>query len=326
MKKVVVRTAVILFALALIAMGVVTAFFSGTTVKAKADEMQDIIAQAARRIGVSVAKRDATDDFYNSTAKGMATISADSGDVIYSKNMHQTMPMASTTKIFTAITVIENVENLDELITIPKQAVGIEGTSLYLEEGEELTVRELLYGLMLRSANDAAVALAIHTSGSVKEFCELMEQTAKKCGALNSSFKNPHGLDEDGHYTTAYDLAVVSAYALKNSTFKEIVSTKRVTMPRQGRKNERIVLNKNRLLSSLEGCIGVKTGFTRKAGRCYVGATERDGFTYVSVVLNCGPMFEEAADMLSLCNARHNKLPLIPISANLIADEELTNI
>ena len=119
--------------------------------------------------------------------------------------------MASTTKILTAITVIENCENLDQIISVPKEAVGIEGSSIYLARGEKISVRDLLYGLMLRSGNDAAMALAIHTAGSVNGFCRLMNDTAKKIGALNSNFVNPHGLHHPEHYTTAYDLAIISA-------------------------------------------------------------------------------------------------------------------
>ena len=222
---------------------------------------------------------------------------AGSGRVFYEKNAEDPRPMASTTKIATAITVIDNCKDLDAIVKVDKRAVGIEGTSIYLRTGEELTVRELLYGLMLRSGNDAAVALALYTAGSVEDFATLMNETAKKAGAEHTHFANPHGLDDPDHFTTAKDLAKITAYALKNEDFAQIVSTKNIKI--SGVEGTRFLANKNRLLSSFEGCIGVKTGYTSKAGRCLVSAAERDGLRVVCVVLNCGPMFEESANMLS---------------------------
>ena len=232
------------------------------------------------------------------SAKGMAVLEMKTGRVLASKNMDAQLKMASTTKIVTALTVINNCENLDEPFKISDKAVGIEGTSIYLRKNEVLTVRELLYGLMLRSGNDASVALALHCADSIEDFAEMMNQTALDCGAKNSHFVNPHGLDADGHYTTAYDLALITTKALQNETFKEIVSTKNYRIS-GGEQGTRYLVNKNRLLNSLDGCIGVKTGFTNGAGRCLVSAVERDGETIVCVVLNCGPMFEESANLLN---------------------------
>lgn len=253
------------------------------------------------------------------SARAMATIEVSSGRVFYTKNAAAQMPMASTTKIVTAITVIEAVADLDEIVNVNKKAIGIEGTSIYLQIGEKLTVRELLLGMMLRSGNDAAMALALHVAPTKEDFAEMMNQLAKKCGAVNSTFKNPHGLDEDGHLTTAIDLARITAHAMKNPDFAEIVQTKTATI--SGVEYKRVLHNKNRLLRTLDGCVGVKTGFTRKAGRCFVGASKVDGMTTVCVVLNCGPMFEESA---ALMQAASNEFRLTQI---LKADEtfEVTN-
>ena len=244
------------------------------------------------------------------TAKGMAVLEMESGRVLFSKNMDTKLKMASTTKIVTALTVINNCKDLDEPFKINNKAVGIEGTSIYLKYNEVLTARELLYGLMLRSGNDASVALALHCANTIEEFAEMMNETAKQCGALNSHFVNPHGLDADEHYTTAYDLALITTKALQNPTFKEIVSTKNIKIS-GGEQGTRYLVNKNRLLNSLDGCIGVKTGFTSGAGRCLVSAVERDGMTVVAVVLNCGPMFEESADLLNLAFEKYKNVELL---------------
>lgn len=246
-----------------------------------------------------------------SSAKAMCVIEKDSQRVIYSKNQDEKLPMASTTKIMTAITVIQNCQNLDELIQVDDSAVGVSGTSIYLRQGEELTVEDLLYGLMLRSGNDAAVALACHISGSEKEFAKLMNDMAKKIGANNSHFANPHGLDNPEHYTTAYDLALITSYALNNPIFKKIVSTKSYVIEATNKSDKRYLTNKNKLLSKLEGCCGVKTGFTSKAGRCLVSATEQNETTYVCVVLNCGPMFEESSNLLTSASYEYRNRKII---------------
>lgn len=234
------------------------------------------------------------------SASAMALIEVNSGRLLFSHNPHQRREMASTTKILTAITVIENCKNLDEVISVPKEAVGIEGSSIYLERDEKISVRDLLYGLMLRSGNDAAVALAIHTAGSVQEFCKLMNQTAQKIGAKNSNFANPHGLHHPDHYTTAYDLALISAYAMKNPIFREIVGTKVHKASWEGRDYPRVMYNKNKILSMYEGGNGIKTGYTKKAGRCLVSSAKRGNMEVVCVVLNCGPMFEECMRIMDL--------------------------
>ena len=231
------------------------------------------------------------------SAKAMCVMESSTNRVFYSKNCEQKLPMASTTKIMTAITAIENCKDLDKTFEISPKAVGVSGTSLYLRKGEVMSTRDLLYGLMLVSGNDASVAIAEHVSGSTKNFVELMNSTAKKIGATNSHFDNTHGLDSKTHYTTAYDLALIASYAMKNPTFKELVSTKSAKITNSDGKI-RYLKNKNKLLNLLEGCNGVKTGYTDDAGRCLVSSCEHDGMNVVCVVLNCRPMFEESAKLI----------------------------
>ncbi len=240
--------------------------------------------------------------------KGMCVIEANSGRVIMEKNKDMKLAMASTTKIVTAITVLDNyTKDLDEKVVVPDEAVGIEGTSMYLKHNEQLTVRELLYGLMLPSGNDAATALAILTAGDEQSFCKLMKETAEKCGAVNTNFANAHGLDAEGHYTTAYDLALITAYALENPVFLDISMTKNKVIDATEQYDTRYLRNKNRLLLTMDNCIGVKTGFTDNAGRCFVAATEKeDGTKMVCVLLNSPPMFEEATRLLNIANENYS--------------------
>ncbi|MBO7368861.1 MAG: D-alanyl-D-alanine carboxypeptidase, partial [Clostridia bacterium] len=174
-------------------------------------------------------------------------IERDSLRVLKASNEHIKRGIASTTKILTAITVIENCP-LDKVVEIPKEAEGVEGSSIYLRAGEKLTVEELLYGLMLRSGNDAAVALAIATSGNVKSFASLMNRTAKACGAIESNFTKPHGLDDENHYSTAYHLALITAHAMKNETFKKIADTEKIEISNENYDYPRVLVNKNKLL------------------------------------------------------------------------------
>ena len=219
------------------------------------------------------------------SAEGAILIDADSGEILYGKNYQSKMPMASTTKIMTAVVAIENMP-LDTKIKIPAEAVGIEGSSIYLCKGETLTLEELLYALLLASANDAATAIAISVGGSIDGFADMMNETAKRLGLKNTHFENPHGLDGKEHYTTAEDLARLASYALTLPKFKEIVSTYKKSISFDNKENGRLVVNHNRLLRSYPGTIGVKTGFTKKSGRCLVSAAERNGVTLIAVTLN----------------------------------------
>ena len=212
---------------------------------------------------------------------------AESGEVLYAQNANVRMEIASTTKILTAITVIENADVFMEA-TIPAEAVGVEGSSIYLRAGEKWKVMDLLYGLMLRSGNDAAVALAVITSGSVEKFACLMNETARKAGATDSNFTNPHGLHDPKHYSTALDLAKITAYALRCDIFAAIVKTKthKAIKTTTDGQEEVVFYNKNKLLYSYPYAVGVKTGYTTHSGRCLVSAAEKDGRKLVCVVLN----------------------------------------
>lgn len=221
---------------------------------------------------------------------------ADTLRIFKSENEHLRLPMASTTKTMTALIVAENCIP-DEVVTVPKAAVGIEGSSIYLKEGEKFTVKELLYGLMLRSGNDAATALALHVAGNVENFAAMMNIRAESMGLKNTHFTNPHGLHDKNHYTSAYDLCVIGCVAMKNPIFKEIVSTKFVSVG-EG-ESKRFWSNKNKILSNFEGGNGIKTGFTKDAGRCLIASAERNGKMVVSVVLNRYDMFNDCARLMN---------------------------
>ncbi len=219
-------------------------------------------------------------------------LDADTGRVLYEKAPDSRSLIASTTKIMTALIVCEQCNVLDRM-RIPKEAVGIEGSSIYLREGEVLTVQELLYGLMLHSGNDAAVALAIYCAGTVEGFAELMNDKARQLGLRETHFENPNGLDSPGHYSTARDLAVLAAYAMKNPIFAQTVSTKSIRI------GQRSLRNHNKLLWRVEGADGVKTGFTKAAGRILVSSAVRDGRRLVCVTINDGNDWLDHADLLN---------------------------
>lgn len=217
--------------------------------------------------------------------------------VLGGENYNVRMPMASTTKIMTALLVVENCL-MEEKVTVPREAVGVEGSSIYLKEGEILTVKELLYGLMLRSGNDSAITLAIYTAGCVNNFVAMMNERAKGLKLCNTNFCNPHGLHSDNHFTSCYDLCFLSCYAMKNPIFKEIVSTQQTTVGQN--ESARYFQNKNKILKLYEGGNGIKTGFTKKSGRCLVASAEREGVLMISVVLNHSDMWNDAIKLLDI--------------------------
>ena len=221
-----------------------------------------------------------------------------SGRVLYECNSNCKAFMASTTKILTTITVIENFDVKQE-IEIPSSCVLVEGSSVYLKEGEIYSVEDLLYGLMLRSGNDCAEALAVGLCGSIENFANIMNQTAVKCGATKSNFVNPHGLHDDNHFTTAYDLGVITCYAMQNELFAKIVSTKSYTVTEKLSGVSTQWVNKNKMLNSFDGASGVKTGFTKKAGRCLVSSAKRNGMELICVVLNESNHYAVSKSLLS---------------------------
>ena len=214
------------------------------------------------------------------------------GQVLYEKNADEKSLIASTTKIMTALVVCEQCNVLDR-VRIPKEAVGIEGSSMYLQEGEVLTVQELLYGLMLSSGNDAATALAIYCGGTVEGFAELMNDKARLLGMRDSHFVNPHGLDAPEHYATARDLAVLACYAMENPIFAQTVSTKNV------RVGQRSLHNHNKLLWQVDGADGVKTGYTKAAGRILVSSATREGRRVVGVTINAPNDWQDHAELIN---------------------------
>lgn len=251
------------------------------------------------------------------SAKSAVLIEAESGKVLFGRSENTRLPMASTTKIMTAITAIEHCDDLDALISVDKRAVGIEGSSVYLYAGERISMRSLLYALLLSSANDAAAAIAFALCGSVEGFADLMNGLAARLGLSDTHFTNPHGLHDDQHYTTARELAIITAYALKNPTFKEIVSTKKATLQIDTGESSRYLVNHNKLLSSYRGAIGVKTGFTKKAGRCLVSAAERDGMTLIAVTLNAPDDWRDHTALLDFGFDSYERISLDRFSCEL---------
>ena len=217
--------------------------------------------------------------------------------ILYGKNEYSKVKMASTTKIMTGIVIIENCD-LNTTVEVSKKAAGTGGSRLGLKTGDKITIRDLLYGLLLCSGNDAAVALAEATAGSIQGFSDLMNKKAEDLGLTNTHFESPHGLDSDGHYTTAYELALLSDYALKNNTFLNIVGTKNYTITINGYPKN--LSNTNELLGNLNGVYGVKTGFTNGANRCLVTACKRGNMDIICVVLGADTKRFRTTDSIKL--------------------------
>ena len=238
-------------------------------------------------------------------SRAEAVIEVTSGRILCSRNEKECLPVASTTKILTAIIIIEDCD-LDARVCIPEEAAGIEGSSIYLTAGEVLTVRDLLHGLMLRSGNDCAAALALYHSGSMDKFAAVMNERARMIGAENCTFRNPHGLPQEGHLASALDMAKIAAYALRNKTFSEIVNCRQYVVEDGGCGYARTLINKNKMLSLYEGADGVKTGYTKEAGRCLVSSATREGMRLVCAVLDSPDMYNRSAELLDDCFARYS--------------------
>ena len=235
-------------------------------------------------------------DAISLSASSAVLIDADSGKVLYEKNANEKRGQASTTKIMTAIIALERSNNGDVVKVSPK-AVGIEGSSVYLQSGEALTMEELVYALMLESANDAAAAIAYEIAGGIPEFSVLMNEKAAELGLSNTHFTNPHGLSDEEHYTTALDLALLTSYAMQNDVFCNIVSTQKKYICTESQ-TPRLLINHNKLLRIYDGAIGVKTGFTKNSGRCLVSAAEKDGLRLIAVTLNAPDDWNDHRAML----------------------------
>lgn len=233
----------------------------------------------------------------NIRARSAVLIDASNGEILYAKNESEKLPMASTTKIMTALLALEY-GDLEEIVTVDNSASGVEGSSMFLGKGEKISLENLLYGLMLWSGNDAAKAIAIHIAGSVESFVSMMNAKAKELGALHTNFVNPNGLPAENHYTTANDLACIAYHAMKNPMFAQIVSTKSRKIPWERHEYDRVLTNHNKLLTRYDDCTGIKTGFTKAAGKCLVSSATRDGVNLICVVLNSPDMYNECAQML----------------------------
>lgn len=249
------------------------------------------------------------------SAEGAILMEASTGRVLYASDADKRLPMASTTKVMTALLAIERYE-ADAIVVVPKEAVGVEGSSLYLKEGERIRMIDLVYGLMLASGNDAAVAIALSVCGSVEDFAALMNEKAASLGLYHTQFVTPNGLHDDAHYTTARDLAVLTCHALKNPVFRTIVSTQ--YHQTEGGSVTRTFKNKNRLLWEYEGANGVKTGYTQIAGKCLVFSAERDGMQLVGVVLDCPAMWNAAEVLLELGFSEYEMVPVLDPKSTLL--------
>ena len=239
-----------------------------------------------------------------------------SGKILYGKEENEKRKMASTTKIMTAIVVLENT-NLDDIVTISSKAAGTGGSRLGLHKDDKISIQDLLYGLLLCSGNDAAVALAEHVSGDLSNFANMMNSKATSLGLSSTHFVTPHGLDDDNHYTTAYELALITNYALKNDVFANLVKTKTYTISINN--HPKTLSNTNELLGNLDGVYGVKTGFTNGANRCLVTAVKRDNMDIICIVLGADTKKDRTKDSINLINYSFNNFKMVNIK------EKITN-
>ena len=240
-----------------------------------------------------------------------------SKSMIIGKNEDVKSAMASTTKIMTTIVILEK-SDLDETVTVSAKAGGTGGSRLGLKRGDKASVKDLLYGLMLRSGNDAAVALAEHVGGSVKEFAELMNEKAIELGLTNTHFVTPHGLDDANHYTTALELAKLTDYAMDNETFAKIVGTKSTTIYINNQSRQ--INNTNELLGVLNGVVGVKTGFTNNAGRCLVTETKRNNMDIITIVLGADTKKDRTKDSVNLIEYTFSKYKMYNLEEQIIEE------
>ncbi len=234
----------------------------------------------------------------NVDAAAAILIDAESGQVLYAHNEHQSLPMASTTKILTAMLTLEHFSDLKQTFTLPEDFANVGESSIWLEPGETHTIEDLLYATMLRSANDAAQSLAMAVAGTEQEFAALMNARTAELGLSDSNWTNPHGLHDDEHYSSAYDLAFITREAIKNPMFNTLISADGYTMPWQDNEYDRTFFNHNNLLQQYSGADGVKTGYTNPAGSCLVGAATRNGMRLIGVVLNSEDMYTDMSAML----------------------------
>lgn len=244
------------------------------------------------------------------TAKSAIVIEAATGKVLYEKNAEERRYPASTTKVITLITALEY-GKLNDIVTASANSAATEGSSLWLSQGEQLKLLDMLYGIMLISGNDATVAVAEHISGSVENFAKLMTKKAHSLGAVNSNFTNTSGLPDENHYSTAHDLAKITAYGYKNPMFAQIVSTQHKVIPWPGKDHDRDLYNENKMLWLYDGANGVKTGYTDAAGRCLISGAKRNGIQLIVVVLDSERMWDDSITLLDYGFSQLKQVPLI---------------
>lgn len=279
------------------------------------DELEEFIESEELSETISVSNENSDEPIINSRTG--VIYDRKSGRILWEKNANKRVAMASTTKIMTCIIVLENA-NLNDEVTVSSKAAGTGGSRLGLKKGDKITVNDLLYGLMLRSGNDAAVALAEHVGGDKEGFANLMNSKAKDLELKDTHFVTPHGLDNPEHYTTAYELAKITEYALKNEKFAKIVNTKECTINING--YSKALNNTNELLGYLQGVNGVKTGFTNNAGRCLVTSVNRDNFEIITVVLGADTKKIRTTDSIKLIEYAYKNYEYVNIE-NIVKEK-----
>lgn len=260
-------------------------------------------------------------NFPQVSANSYIVIDKETSRIIASRNSNRKMPMASTTKIMTALVALEEILNIDNEVIVPDYCTNIEGSSIYLKPNQQISLKDLLYGLMLRSGNDAAMAVANYVGGKdIDTFIEKMNMYANKLGAYNTHFENPHGLHHSNHYTTAYDLAIITKYALSNDKFKEIVSSKKY----KSENTNALFYNKNKVVLNYKYGTGVKIGYTRKSGRCISASAEKDGVEIIVVLLDANNWFNDCYKLFDWAFSNYQKYNIIQYEQYFLQDNNLT--
>ena len=284
------------------------------------NELEEVVIEENEKEEIEAEASASSDTKPTINSRRYAIYDRLSGRCIYGKDENKQTAMASTTKIMSIIIVVENC-NLSDTVTITAKSAGTGGSRLGLHTDDKITVIDLLYGLMLRSGNDAAVALAIHTAGSIEQFADLMNQKAEEFGLTNTHFVTPHGLDNPDHYTTAYELAKITDYALKNETIAKIVKTKTATININGSPMQ--INNTNELLGNVDGVYGVKTGFTNNAGRCLVTSVKRGDIDLIIVVLGADTRKDRAKDSMKLTEYAYKRFYTVNVEEMIYKEFEL---
>lgn len=291
--------------------------FINTIVFADDEDEEEINEELLNKITVETTAK--INEEPNINARAAIIYDRETKEIIWGKNENDKKSMASTTKIMTAVVVLENAK-LTDIVTVSKRAAGIGGSRLKISEGDKISVNDLLYGLMLKSGNDTAIALAEHIGGSVDEFVNLMNKKAVEIGLKNTHFTSPHGLDDENHYTTAYELAMLTDYAMENKTFCNIVNTKTATININGL--PRNINNTNELLGYMQGVNGVKTGFTNNAGRCLVTSCTRNSSQIITIVLGCDTKKQRTADSIKLIEYAFKNYTKINLEEKILKEFE----